>query len=397
MLRRTFLLLLAGLPASVALAGTKAVEEPTVAQGNTSFALDLYAKLRQREGNLFVSPFSISAALAMTKAGAGGDTLAEMANVLHLPPGEGTHTQLGELIRKLQTPDPKTGAQLAIANALWGQAGFPFRKEFLELTQKHYGAGLRQVNFRAVEQARQTINKWIEEQTKDRIKDLIKANDITPDTLLILTNAIYFKDAWQHEFIKGATQDEPFFAPDGEVKAPLMFVRKSFPYYAGEDFHAVELPYKGRSLGMVVLLPKAKDGLAALEAQLTPTKLNEWLGKMKSQDGEVRLPKFKIADRMMLADTLQELGMKLAFGDADFSGMSTAERLRIAKVIHQTYINVDEEGTEAAAATAVIMERLAAPIPREPFKFRADHPFVFLIRDRASGSILFMGRVVNPK
>lgn len=369
---------------------------PSVAAGNTAFALDLYGKLRGRDGNLFVSPFSISAALAMTQAGAHGETLAEMEKVLHLGGGAATHAAFGELIKELTASARKSEYQLAIANALWGQQGFPFKQDFLDLTKRYYGAGLRQVDFRQPDQARKTINRWVEEQTRDKIKDLLQPGNVTPMTRLVLTNAVYFKDSWVHPFNKAATQDETFYAPGQEMKAPLMKQRERFPYYEGDGLQAVELPYRGR-LSMVVVLPTKRDGLAELEGRLSAEKLGTWTKGMRPREGDVALPRFKINDRIELAPVLESMGMRQAFGGkADFSGMTTSEKLFIDQVIHQTFVAVDEQGTEAAAATAVGMRAMAAPIPTEPFKFRADHPFVFLIRDPQSGTVLFMGRVEKP-
>ncbi|MBX7105169.1 MAG: serpin family protein [Gemmataceae bacterium] len=392
MVRTLVALLFAGLfTAGVAVAG-----KPDISRGNNTFALDLFAKLRAREGNLFVSPFSISAALAMTEAGARGDTLAEMAKVLHLPGDATTHDEFGKLIADLQTPNAKSGYQLRIANAVWGGKGLVFRPEYIDLTQKHYGGGLKQVNFGNPPEAMKTINSWVEDQTNNKIKDLLRPGNIDANTEFVITNAVYFKDSWTHAFQKGATQDAPFFAATGEVKAPLMRVNKSFPYFAGDGLQAVELPYRGGRLGMVVLLPQARDGLAALEASLTQEKLEGWLKAMATKDGTVWLPKFKIEDRMNVENTLKEMGMRKAFtGEADFGGMTSGSRLMIDQVIHQTYIAVDEEGTEAAAATAVTGVRGAAPVRREPFEFRADHPFLFVIRDRQTGAILFLGRVAK--
>jgi len=368
-----------------------------VAAGNTAFALDLYGKILGRDGNLFVSPFSISAALAMTQAGARGETLAEMEKVLHLAGGDATHAAFGELMKELTASARKSDFQLSIANALWGQQGFPFKQDFLDLTRRYYGAGLRLVDFRQPDQARSTINQWVEEQTRNKIKDLLQPGNVTPMTRLVLTNAVYFKDSWVHPFNKAATLDETFYAPGVEMKAPLMRQRERLPYFEGDGVQAVELPYRGR-LGMVVLLPKERNGLRELEAQLTPEKLNAWAKGMRAREGQVMLPRFKIEDRLELASVLASMGMRQAFGhQADFSGMTASEKLFIDQVIHQTFVAVDEAGTEAAAATAVGMRAMAAPVPTEPFTFRADHPFVFLIRDPQTGTVLFMGRVEKPQ
>ncbi len=372
-------------------------EVRAVVTGNTAFALDLYGRLRSQPGNLFYSPFSISAALAMTSAGARGDTLAEMSRVLHLPQSGDVHADFGQLLKALAGTGRKY--ELHVANALWGQQGFPFRPEFLALTKKDYGAGLRQVDFANTEQARQTINHWVEQQTKDRIKDLLPAGSLDALSRLVLTNAIYFKGTWDKQFPKSATQDAPFQLGGGRTaKAPLMSVGGSFPYFADETLQAVELPYAGGDLAMVVLLPRQADGLAKLEQSLTPENLDRWVTHLRQTPGDVWLPRYRVTSGFDLNATLQQLGMHKAFGgDADFSGMTpSGEKLLISKVVHKAFVDVNEEGSEAAAATGAVMKLAAAPARQERFAFRADHPFVFLIRGQRTGAVLFLGRVANP-
>jgi serpin B len=249
------------------------------------------------------------------------------------------------------------------------------------------------------EQARKVINAWVEKQTKDKIKDLLQPGVLDVDTRLVLTNAIYFKGLWAQKFKKSATKEEPFHtAGGGSVKAPLMHQTGDFKYLDGGDFQALEMPYRGQGLSMVVLLPKKADGLAALEAKLTGPNLAAWLGKLRKQEVEVALPRFKMTRALALNATLEALGMRKAFipGGADFSGMagSAGRRLFIQAVVHQAFVDVNEEGTEAAAATAVAVGADSEPPP--PPVFRADHPFVFLVRDNRSGSVLFLGRLANP-
>ncbi len=376
---------------------------PVVAKNNNQFALDLYAHLRGADGNLFFSPYSISTALAMTRAGASGDTAAEMDKTLHFTlPEVQLQAVFGALVKEVNgdPTDAKRGYQLSTANALWGQKGFPFKTDFLKLVNNNYGAGLNEVDFKtAAEQARGTINAWVEKETRDKIKDLLHQGDLTPDTRLVLTNAIYFKGDWTNPFKKEQTKDEPFhLTADKKADAPLMHQTGEYNYLDGGSFQALELPYSGNNLTMVVLLPKKVDGMADFDKDFTADKLADWIGKLRKQKVIVTLPKFKTTQRVQLAPTLSEMGMKKAFTSAaDFSGMGGGPGdLLISGVIHKAFVDVNEEGTEAAAATAVVIRALAAVRPEPPPVFRADHPFVFLIRDTRSGSILFMGRLVDP-
>jgi len=373
-------------------------EAVQVAEGCNRFAFDLYARLKDGEGNLFLSPYSISTALAMTYAGARGETARQMAKTLRLPAsGEAVHGAYGSLQGGLNAAGEGGAFELVVANRLWGQKGFEFLPDFLALVEKNYGAGLEQVDFaRATEEARKTINAWVEKQTRDKIKDLLKPGILDAMTRLVLTNAIYFKGKWAEEFDKKLTQDEDFFlTPEKKVAAPLMHQTKHFGYFDGGDFQALELAYQGDRLSMVVLLPKAKDGLAALEARLSADKVAEWIGKLRRREVQVALPRFKTTAEFSLAEVLVAMGMRDAFGGAaDFSGMTGAKDLFISAVVHKAFVDVNEEGTEAAAATAVAMRLTAMPEP--PPVFRADHPFLFLIRDTRTGAILFLGRILDP-
>ena len=372
-------------------------DQVQVAEGCNRFAFDLYARLKGAEGNLFLSPYSISTALAMTYAGARGETADQMAKVLCLPAsGEAVHGAYGALQKDLNAAGEGGAFELVVANRLWGQKGFAFLPDFLALLEARYGAGLEPLDFAAAtEAARQTINAWIEKQTRDKIKDLIKPGVLDAATRLVLTNAIYFKGKWAEEFDKKATQDEDFFlAPEKKVTAPLMHRTADFGYFEGDDLQALELPYQGDRLSMVVLLPKAKDGLGALEAALSADKVSEWVSKLSRREVRVALPRFKTTAEFSLGDTLVAMGMTDAFGgDADFSGMTGAKDLFISAVVHKAFVDVNEEGTEAAAATAVVVRALNGGGPPE---FRADHPFLFLIRDTKTGAILFLGRIADP-
>ena len=393
-----FVLCFAALGAGFAVAA----EEPqkAVGAGNNAFAVDLYARLRAEKGNLFFSPYSISSALAMTYAGARGDTATQMAKVLHFDLAAAQlHAAFGSLTSDLNAAGKANDFELRVANTLWVQEGYKLLPEFLDLTKAAYGALPHDVDFaKATEAARQTINRWVEEQTKDKIKNLIPPGMLAAAARLVLTNAIYFKGRWASEFTKDQTMDMPFTLASGEkVTVPTMHQAERFGYRKGDGLEVLEMPYKGQALSMFIFLPAKADGLAEFEKSLTADRLSQWLSGVQPTGLIVALPKFRVTSAFLLADSLNAMGMKDAFAlpPADFSGMTGQKDLFIGAVIHKAFVDVNETGTEAAAATAVIMEGGAAPAPK-PF-FRADHPFLFLIRDNRSGAILFMGRVLNPK
>ncbi|MBA2227770.1 serpin family protein [Thermogemmata fonticola] len=374
-------------------------------EGNTRFAFNLYAQLvaKDPKGNHFLSPFSISTALAMAAAGARGETQAEMIRTLHLP--DQAYAAFGALLRDLNGGDPaKRGFTLSTANALWAQQGYPWRAEYKKLLQQDFRAGLFDVDFISEpEQARNTINKWVENETREKIKDLIPPRAITPLTRAVLTNAIYFKGDWLSQFDKKKTQEQPFTRLDGsQVKVPLMYQSnpKDCLYAETPDLQVLDLPYVGKRLSMTILLPRKHDGLPDLEKQLSAEKLTQILGALRPAGKvEVFLPHFRLEMQQpyLLNEPLKALGIKKAFTtkEADFSGMhSGPEKLFISHVLHKAFVEVNEEGTEAAAATAIVFA-LSATRPT-PKIFRADRPFLFLIRDQQTGSILFLGRLVDP-
>ena len=370
----------------------------SVVEGNNAFGYDLYHQLRSQKGNLFFSPYSISTALSMTYAGARGQTAQEMAHVLHLMPEQDKlHPALAAVIAGLAGKND--GVRLDVANALWGQKGQPFVADFLQLTKKYYGAGFHTVDFNNGEAARQEINAWVEKQTQDKIKDLL-APDSVQGASLVLTNAIYFKGDWQKPFAKGRTLKENFFVtPKDKVMVEMMHLTETFGYTEDDNFQMLALPYKGDAVSLIAFLPRKQDGLSALEDQLDPTMVNGAIAKLKQSKVTVSVPKFKMTSSFELADVLTKMGMPLLFqrGRADLSGIVATNDLYISKVVHKAYVDVYEEGTEAAAATAVIGVRMAAMRPPAIPVFRADHPFVFAIRDNKTGSMLFLGRVANPK
>jgi serine protease inhibitor len=388
--------------------------------GNNAFALDLYHQLIEGDDNLFYSPYSISTALAMTYGGARGQTASAMADTLHfLLPDESLHAAFSNLAAELASrekegtivtsSDPVSGPEtqtvdnfrLSIVNALWGQQGYDFLPDYLALVEENYGGALRTLDFIGeTEPSRLAINDWVSDQTEQRIKDLLAPGIITPDTRLVLTNAIYFKAYWDSQFQKENTGDDTFHLIDGgEVTVPLMDQQEHFAYGEGSDYQAVRLPYMGGEVAMVVLLPK--DGeFADFEASLTAERLAEIKSGLETRLVNVTLPKFESENEFDLKDTLKRMGMASAFSDsANFSVMTSENNLAISDVIHKTFVLVDEEGTEAAAATAVIMGITSAqdlPEPPQPVIFRVDRPFIYLIQDIETGTILFMGRMMNP-
>ena len=380
----------------------------TVTGGNTDFAFALYDKLKddpnitapkgEPNGNLFFSPYSISTALAMTYAGARGNTEKQMAAAMHFTlPQQYLHPAFGALQKQLIPDEKSQGSQLLLANALWCQKGEPFLKDFLDLTQNYYGGDLNQLDFvNETEKSRQIINSWVEEKTKDKIKDLIPRDGVDQDTVLVLTNAIYFKGDWKIKFEKNNTKREDFaISTKDKVMADIMHLKEDFKYYEDANLQAIELPYKGDEISMLVLLPKETEGLKEIENTLTAKSFNVLLPNMRTAKVDVYFPKLKIVwGTFSLNKVLIKLGMRDAFDreKADFSGIKVKKDIWIENIFHKAFIEVNEEGTEATAGTAVVIEKSI----ELPVVFCADHPFVFIIKDNRSGSILFMGRVMNP-
>ncbi len=410
-----------------ACSASEPVEQPAqtgpalVVEGNNQFALALYQKLRTGDGNLFFSPYSISTALAMTYAGAEGKTEQQMAQTLCFPTSPAVLEQIGvtgvplsrtdfattfgTLIKDLNAQGEEGRYDLKVANALWGQAGHAFLPAFVERVESAYGGRLRTLDFiQAAKQARQTINTWVEQQTNGKIRDLIGPGVLGPMTRLVLTNAIYFKGNWATQFREDRTRPAPFALSSGAtVETPLMNQKEHFGYAEVEasdrspSLQILDLPYVGEALSMTILLPQELDDLKRLEAQFNSKNLKAWLAALRRREVKVTIPKFKMTNKFSLERVLSGMGMVDAFSSsADFSGMTGKRDFIISAVIHQAYVDVNEEGTEAAAATGVVMKMTSIGPDRTPV-FRADHPFIFLIRDNKSGSILFLGRVMNPK
>ncbi len=371
------------------------------ADANNRFAFDLYGKLRDKPGNVFFSPSSVHAALAMTAAGANGPTRDEMLKVLHVAAADKLPAT-GELRRYYS--QPRADFELSVANAVWGQKGVAWRPAFLGTLAGPFGAALSEADFaRDPEGERLRVNTWAADQTRGKVKDLIPAGVVTGRTRMVLANAIYFKGRWADQFDPKRTRDEAFKLADGStVQVPMMHRTGGFRLY-GEPgpagtwepaFQVAEVPYKGGELAMVFVVPGKPDGLPALEKQLTADAVTKWLAAaeaMKSHN-PIAVPKFKFDAPADLKPHLHALGMVAAFDKdrADLSGMSD-EQLYVAFVQHKAFVDVNEEGTEAAAATAA-----GAVLSSAPRSLRVDRPFVFLIRDTKRGTVLFVGRVEKP-
>lgn len=372
--------------------------------GNNHFAFDLYHAIRDTDGNLFYSPYSISLALAMTYAGARGQTASQIAETLNFSiPSERLHPAFNHLDLTLHSrgkdipEETGKGFTLNIVNALWGQEGYAFLAEFLDILAENYAAGLSLVDFvNEPESSRQLINDWVLEQTHDRIKDLIPEGVITDLTRLVLANAIYFQADWSTPFEKAFTHEGQFSLLDGgKVTVPIMNQTVMYNYTRGEDFQALELPYLGYEMSMVILHPDPPHFIE-FEANLDAIQLEAIVAQLESTNIQLSMPKFEYEMNLPLAKVLQEMGMEDAFKAelADFSGMDGTMELYLQDVLHKAFVAVDEKGTEAAAATAVVVGVESAPL--EQISVKIDSPFIFLIRDMETGSILFLGRVLNP-
>lgn len=372
-------------------------------KGENAFAADLVRALSTQKGNVFVSPASVHAAIAMAYAGARGVTASEIASALHFDlPDAKLHPAYQTMLAELTKVDPH-GPELRVADRLFGQDGLAFDPGFLALTRDRYGAPLAPVDFRLHgDDARKTINAWVEGQTNAKIKDLVPEGALTDDTRLVLANAIYFKGAWATPFDKSSTHDAPFTLADGSTpKVSTMHTEERLSYFDQGDAQLVELPFSSgdpaRTFTMTIIVPKGANTLDAIEAKYD--KLPTWLGSMSSKMVELSLPKFHVRSTFELTDALASLGMKSAFlkGVADFSGITKADHLFVSHVLHQAFVDVDENGAEAAAATAVMMDGDMAHVPTAPIAVHADRAFGVVIRDRRSGMILFTGRIADPR
>jgi serpin B len=376
-----------------------AADVQQAALGNADLGFDLYHALRTQEGNLFFSPYSITSALGMAYAGARGDTAIEMADALHFTlPAERLHPSFNAIDLALASRDDnaKAAFKLNVVNALWNQKGQELQAPFLDTLAESYGAGMRLLDFaRDAEGARQTINHWVSYHTADRIPDLLQPGALSGDTRLVLTNAIYFNAAWKTAFDKGSTTARDFHRLGGSTSSVQM-MRKVLPvrHVDADGYQVVELPYSNADVVLTLVVPDAGQ-FAQVEAQLSSSFLSTVSTQLVETSLNLGLPRFKIEGAIPLAAKLQALGMRKAFSgaEADFSGITGEKELFVSDVIHKAYVNVTEEGTEAAAATAVVFDRVSAPLTAE---LTIDRPFLFAIRDVPTGAVLFLGRVVEP-
>lgn len=371
--------------------------------GNNMFAFDLYRQIRGDHENLFFSPYSISVALAMTYAGARDETAREMARAMQFYlPSDSLHPAFNYLDQLLESRGADAegkdgeGFRLNVVNAIWGQKGHAFESDYLDVLARNYGAGLRLVDFQTQpEPSRVTINDWVARQTESRIKDLIPQGSIDSLTRLVLTNAVYFNAAWQSQFEKARTTQSTFYALDGTVlTVPMMHQTASFGYLRGDGFQAIELPYDGNELAMLVILPD-EGRFQTVEDEMSSAGLEGIVTGLQWTRLALSMPRFRMETSFELNAPLAALGMEAAFDPdrADFSGMDGTRDLYITDVVHKAFVEVDESGTEAAAATAVVVGQTS--VPPDPIEVTIDRPFLFLIRDVQTGTVLFLGRTMT--
>lgn len=383
-----------------------------VVKANNQFAFDLYSKLKEQGNNLFFSPYSISAALSMTYEGAKGKTAEEMKNVLHLPESSILRSNFAAIYEGINKEN--NAYELKTGNALWVQQDYLLLTDYTNRVEKYYGGKAVNLDFiKETEKSRQTINSFIEDQTNNKIKDLIPSGVLSSLTRLVLTNAIYFKGDWVWQFDKSDTREQDFkITPANIVKTPMMYMKPDkaiFSYADLEKLQILELPYKGEEISMLILLPKQGEDYdfetgktitydyTLEDIELSSEKLNEYKTQMiETKMDSIVVPKFKFETKYFMVDTLKKMGIEAAFsGSADFSGMDGTQNLYISDVIHQAFVDVNEEGTEAAAATAVVTG-VTSVGPSKTKIFRADHPFIFIIQQKETGNILFLGKVYDP-
>ena len=402
-----FLMVLVMFFCNIAMADTDS-DLKVVSQGINKFSFDLYKKLKDenKEENLFYSPASISIALAMTYAGARGDTEKQMANVLNFTlPQDRLHSAYSKLIENLKS---NKDYELSIANALWLQKDYKYLQEFLNIMEKYYNSDLKNVDFtKAPRESAKEINKWVFIHTKRKIEDIVNPDEIESNTKLILTNAIYFKGKWKYKFDKQNTEVRDFHLVNGTTKkvkmmsnyySSLMEYGFRFNYFQNDYLQLLEMPYNGDKISMIIVLPLDNSKLKDVENMIDEKKLEEWIKESRSRKVTVYLPKFKFSQGIDLKSFLENFGIKDMFNiNADFSGMTGKKDIYIDKAFHKSFVEVNEEGTEATAATFIgAIPVSSIPVKEEIVTFKADHPFIFLILDKETGSILFLGRVMDP-
>jgi serpin B len=383
-------------PQTIAMQKPQAVN-PKLVTANTTFGFKLFSELLKQEGNqnVFVSPSSIAIALSMAYNGASGETQQQMAKTLELQGMSLTELNQANATLKALLETPDAGVQLAIANSLWARQGVPFKPAFIQHNQKFYGAQVTDLDF-AAPNATATINNWVKENTRGKISQIV--DSLKPDDVMFLINAIYFKGTWAKAFDKTDTVNKPFYRADGSQKRhPMMAQTGSYKYYETNQFQAVSLPYDKKQVSMVLFLPKKSFNLPDFTKTLTAESWQQWMSRFRTQPGSVQVPRFKLEYEVELKKALSALGMPIAFdaSKANFDALSTAST-KIDQVKHKTFVDMNEEGTEAAAATSVGIVATSMPM-NEPFRMVVDRPFFCAIRDNRTGTILFMGAIVDPK
>lgn len=392
--------------------GSTQLNVQNLVDSNNKFAFDIYSELdKTNNGNLFYSPYSLFAAMAIAYEGSKSQTYEEIKSVLHFPETDILRPNFANIYNSIN--EKNDFYELRTGNALWLQYDYPLLEDYKTRVEQYYGSKAQNLDFiQETEKSRQTINSFIEEQTNNKIKDLLPPNSVDSSTKLVITNAVYFKGKWEWEFKESSTQELDFkITPSNIIKTPMMSMhpeKARFNYADLDKFQILELPYKGEKISMLVLLPKQGEeynfetektttyNYNLEDIELSSEKLKEYKSKMKeTMMDSILLPKFEFDTKYFMKDNFKALGMSSAFSDsADFSAMNTAKNLKIDEVIHQAYINVDEQGTEAAAATAIIM-KVTSAMPTNIF--RADHPFIFIIQEKQTGNILFIGRLTDPR
>ena len=385
---------------STLLAAAMPAADSRIVPGMNAFTIASYQKLAGGDANLILSPFNIATALSMANAGARGQTAQEIQSVLHIRYDSTYDSALGTLLADLAKAGNTGGNELLTANGLWVQKGFAIQPAFENTLANNYHAPLSLLDFHAnPDAARAQINRWTEEHTKEKIKNLFPAGSIDAGTRLVLTSAIYFYGKWQEPFVTSRTQPAPFTLPGGtKTQASFMNQTSHFGYIETPSAQILEMRYAGTGIGFDVLLPKTAGGLTDLEKSLTVENLTGWLGNLAPRNVQVSLPKFRAESEFSLRKALSAMGMPTSFSDrADFSGIDPQHGLAISEVVHKAFVDVSEQGTEAAAATGITMRATAMRMPEPAVVFRADHPFLFLIRDTNTGAVLFIGRLTKPQ
>lgn len=395
--------LVAAVPADLPLVEAGQVDLHAGARAANAFGWDLHQKLSKSGANLIWSPYSVASSMGMALAGAKGGTATEMQQAMHAPAGGAAAlAQALGVHQRLLNERAGEGNTIRIGNAVFGAAHAQFVPGFIDTVGAAYGGGLYRLDFGNPEAARGAINGWVSEQTEARIPDLIPPGLLTPTTQAVLCNALYFKGTWASKFSESATKPGAFHRADGtDVEHPMMHRRSDLQLVAVPDATVAAFPYGGNTLSMVIVLPARRAGLSALEQRLTGDTLTEWVGRAlkagKTGDVKITLPKWKARVASMLKTPLQEMGLRVCFDPqaADFSGMISGDRVWIDDVVHQAMIEVSEEGTVAAAATATVMKGRGGP-PPEVTRFSADHPFLYAIVEHETQAILFLGRCADP-